>query len=140
MRVLLDTCTILDAMQCRGKFASHAQLLLIATAEEKFEGCVSAKQICDLFYILHKVYHDDSKCRESLDDIFNIVEVVDVSASAVINARISPLGDYEDAVLAECAKEADCQLIASSNPADFKKSSVKTLNPAQACKYLDLEI
>lgn len=139
MRVLLDTCVIIDAMQNRGRFATSAQALLVGSAECRFEACASSKQICDIYYILHRVYHDDTRCREVLNDLFDVVEVVDCSAAAIVNARISALGDFEDAVLAECAREAGCDFIATSNMADFKKSELKALDPAQACKLLGLD-
>ena len=139
MRVLLDTCVIIDAMQNRGKFAASAQTLLLGSAECKFEACASYKQICDIYYILHKVYHSDTKCREVLDDLFDVVEVVDCSPTSVANARVSAMGDFEDAVLIECAREASCDFIATSNMDDFKKSSLKALDPAQACNVLELD-
>ena len=83
MRVLLDTCVILDAMQNRGKFAKCAQALLLATANEVFEGCASSKQLCDVYYILHKVYHNNEECRQVLGNLFDVVEVIDCSSSSL---------------------------------------------------------
>ena len=139
MRVLLDTCVILDAMQNRGKFAKFAQALLVSAANETFEGCASSKQICDVYYILHKVYHSNKKCRDVLANLFDVVEVVDCSSSSVMNARISPVSDFEDAVLIECAKEAGCSLIATSNLSDFKNSEIDTVDPKQACQILGID-
>ncbi len=140
MRVLLDTCVLLDAMQNRGESAKFAQMLLIGSAENKFEGCVTSKQICDVFYILHKVHHSNEKCREYLNDLFNVVEVVDCTAISVINARVSEVSDFEDAVLVECAKDADCDFIATSNLSDFKKSALQAVSAEQACRILGAEL
>lgn len=140
MRVLLDTCVIIDAMQNRGRFAASAQALLVGSAECRFEACASSKQICDIYYILHRVYHDNAKCKDVLSNLFDVVEVVDCSPAAVAGARISALGDFEDAVLVECAREAGCDFIATSNMADFKNSSLKALDPVQACKFLGIDV
>ena len=140
MRVLLDTCVILDAMQNRGEFAKFAQMLLIGSAENKFEGCATSKQICDVYYILHKVHHSNEKCKQYLNDLFNVIEVVDCSASSVLNAQASEVSDFEDAVLIECAKEANCDFIATSNLGDFKRSALRAMNPEQACKILEVEL
>ena len=139
MRVLLDTCVILDAMQDRGEFAKFAQMLLIGSAENKFEGCATSKQICDVYYILYKVHHSNEKCKQYLSDLFNVLEVVHCTASSVINAQVSEVSDFGDAVLIECAKEARCDFIATSNLNDFKKSRPKAMNPEQACKVLGVE-
>lgn len=138
MRVLLDTCVILDAMQERGTFAKFAQMLLLASAQGKFDGCVSSKQICDIYYILHKVHHNDAKCRTLLSNLFDVIEVVDCSPSCVLDARVSLVSDYEDAVLIECAKLAKCKFIATSNVSDFRKSSLPAVNPKQACEMLGI--
>ena len=140
MRILLDTCVVLDAMQSRGVFAKFAQMLLIGSAENKFEGCVTSKQICDVYYILHKVHHNNEKCKEYLSDLFNVLEVIDCNASSVINAQISEVVDFEDAVLIECAKEANCDFIATSNLRDFKMSTLKAMNPQETCKFLGMEL
>ena len=140
MRVLLDTCVILDAMQDRGKFAKFAQMLLIGSAENKFEGCATSKQICDVYYILHKVYHSNEKCKQYLNDLFNVLEVINCSGSSVINAQASNVTDFEDAVLIEGAKEASCDFIVTSNVSDFKNSSLKAMNPEQACSVLGVEL
>ena len=136
MRVLLDTCVILDAMQDRGESARFAQMLLIGSAENKFEACATSKQICDVYYILHKVHHSNEKCKQYLSDLFNVLEVVDCSASSILNAQASEVSDFEDAVLIECAKESNCDFIATSNMCDFKKSTLKAMNSKQACKVL----
>ena len=140
MRVLLDTCVILDAMQNRGKSTKFAQMLLIGSAENKFEGCATSKQICDIYYILHKALHSNEKCRQCLNDLFEVIEIIDCSAASVINAQFSAVSDFEDAVLIECAKETNCDFIATSNVGDFKKSSLKATNPEHACEVLGLKL
>ena len=140
MRVLLDTCVILDAMQSRGEFAKFAQMLLIGSAENKFEGCATSKQICDVYYILHRAHHSNEICKQYLSDLFNVLEIVDCTATAVVNAQASEVSDFEDAVLIECAKEVACDFIATSNFPDFKKSTLKTMNPEQACKVLGVKL
>lgn len=45
MRVLVDTCIIIDALQSRVPFAEAAQKIFIYTANKQFEGYITAKSI-----------------------------------------------------------------------------------------------
>lgn len=43
MRVLVDTCVIIDALQSRAPFSEVAQKLFIYSANKQFEGYITAK-------------------------------------------------------------------------------------------------
>lgn len=43
MRVLVDTCVIIDALQSRVPFAEDAQKIFIHSANKHFEGYITAK-------------------------------------------------------------------------------------------------
>ncbi len=43
MRVLIDTCVIVDALQSRKPFDEVAQRIFIYSANQQFEGYITAK-------------------------------------------------------------------------------------------------
>ena len=45
MRVLVDTCVIIDALQSRVPFSEAAQKLFIYSANKQFEGYITAKSV-----------------------------------------------------------------------------------------------
>ena len=45
MRVLVDTCVIIDALQSRVPFAEAAQKIFIYSANKQFEGYITAKSV-----------------------------------------------------------------------------------------------
>lgn len=48
MRVLIDTCVIIDVLQSRAPFAEAAQKLFIYSANKQFEGYITAKSVADI--------------------------------------------------------------------------------------------
>ena len=49
MRVLVDTCVIIDALQSRAPFSEAAQKLFIYSANKQFEGYITAKSVTDIW-------------------------------------------------------------------------------------------
>ena len=49
MRVLVDTCVIIDALQSRVPFAEDAQRIFIYSANNQFEGYITAKSVTDIY-------------------------------------------------------------------------------------------
>lgn len=60
MRALIDTCVIIDALQSRAEFAENAQQFFLLAANQNFMGYLSAKSVTDIYYIMHRFFHDDS--------------------------------------------------------------------------------
>ena len=71
MRVLLDTCVIIDALQAREPFAEAAQEIFIAAANKQFTGCITAKSSTDIYYLTHRVLHSDIETRKILSKLFS---------------------------------------------------------------------
>lgn len=61
MKVLIDTCVIIDALQNRAGFAENAQSIFLGVANRSFTGCISAKSVTDIYYLTHKQTHSDAK-------------------------------------------------------------------------------
>ena len=55
MRVLVDTCVIIDALQSRAPFSEAAQKLFIYSANKQFEGYITAKSVTDIYYLTHRL-------------------------------------------------------------------------------------
>lgn len=64
MRVLIDTCIIVDALQSRKPFDEVAQKIFIYSANQQFEGYITAKSVTDIYYLTHRSTHSGSRGRE----------------------------------------------------------------------------
>lgn len=129
MKVLLDTCIIIDALQSRAPHSEYAQKIFLDVASEKYIGCISAKSVTDIYYLMHRFFHEDKKTRDVLRKLFFLFNIIDTFGSDCLNAVNSDMSDYEDAVMSETAARNGVDYIVTRNIKDYKKSKVKVLNP-----------
>ena len=129
MRVLLDTCVILDALESRQPFSKDAEELFLAAANNLFTGCITAKASTAIYYLMHRHTHSDKASREVLNKLFSLFEVVDTAGMDCRRAIPSPVLDFEDAVMIETAARTEVDYIVTRNIKDFARSSVSILTP-----------
>jgi len=61
--------------------------------------------------------------------LFDLIDVAGVEREAVLNALVSEMNDFEDAIQAESAKQNDIKTIITRNKSDFKKAEVAVFTP-----------
>ena len=79
MRVLIDTCVIVDALQSRKPFDEAAQRIFIYSANQQFEGYITAKSVTDIYYLTHRLTHSDSETRRILSKLFTLFHLLDTT-------------------------------------------------------------
>lgn len=129
MNVLIDTNVILDALLARAPFSGSAQKLFIMAAEDKINACITASSVTDIYYLLHKHLHNDTQCRQALLKLFTLFNILDVTGSDCEKALELPMPDYQDALLAACAKRGKVNCIITRNSKGFNNSPVKAISP-----------
>ena len=77
MRILIDTCVILDALQAREPFAEDANNIFLAVANRLYNGYISAKATTDIYYLTHRLTHSDKDSRDILNKLLTIFDVLD---------------------------------------------------------------
>lgn len=135
MRVLIDTCVIIDALQSRVPFAEAAQKLFIYSANKQFEGYITAKSVTDIYYLTHS----DEETRRILSKLFILFHLLDTTSLDCRKAISSDIGDYEDAIMVETAIRSGMDCIVTRNVKDYMKSSVKVCEPSALLKILEEE-
>lgn len=128
MRVVFDTNVVIYATTNQTEYA-EAQKLVMAVAEEKIEGLITANSITDIYYILRKRIGDTS-ARDAIWNMMTVFDVVETDADTCIAALGSPMKDFEDAVVTECAKKVSADFIVTEDK-DFlaeENSPVKTIS------------
>ncbi len=136
MNVLIDTNVVLDAMLSRSPFGEAAQKLFIMAAEEKINAHITANSVTDIYYLLHKHLHDKERCRQEIRKVLTLFSVIDVTGSDCEKALELTMGDYEDALLATCAKHAKMECIITRNNKDFGGSPVRAILPDDFLKSM----
>ena len=136
MRVLFDTCVILDALQAREPFREDAEKLFLMVANERINGSLTAKSITDIYYLTHRLTHSDQRTREILMNLLSLFDLVDTTGNDIRQALLSELTDYEDAVMVEAAIREELDCIVTRNLHDYRKAACKVLSPGELLKML----
>ena len=129
MKLLIDTNVILDAMMLREPWAGAAQDIILAIAEEKAEGYITASSVTDLYYLLHKHLKDKAQTKQALAGLLAVLTVLDVNGSDCEKAFDVSMPDYEDALLACCGKRRKVDRIITRNMKDYEGSPVQAVTP-----------
>ena len=139
MRALIDTCVIVDVLQSRVPFVEDAQKIFLLAANQQFIGCITAKSTTDVYYLTHRLTHDDKSSRTVLSKLFTLFEVVDTAGMDCRRAIPSEVSDYEDAVMIETALRTEVDCIVTRNTRDYSRSPVTVYSPEEFIKQLEEE-
>ncbi len=136
MRVLIDTCVIMDDLFNREPFQENARIIANAVANCSIRGYLNTNAVANIYYLLHKHTHNDKLSREIINKLFKLYDIVDTTRTDCKMALLSQMSDYEDAILVETAKRLELELIVTRNIDDFKKSDVFAMTPEDFVMYL----
>lgn len=136
MKILLDTCVVIDFLQKREPFAQDAYDLFLAIAMNQVNGCITAKAATDIYYLSHRFTHSDKESRQMLGKILSLVELLDTKADDIFQALVSATSDFEDAVMIETAKSNYVEAIITRNTKDYSKAMMSVYTPAEFLKIL----
>ena len=136
MKVLIDTNVILDALMKRTPWVRAAEAVLMAVAEEKVTGYITASTFTDLYYLLQKRLQNKELTRQTLLDLITVVDVLDVTGTDCERAFDLPMTDYEDALLAYCAKRHRVDRIITRNVKHFAGSPIIAIEPGDFLETL----
>jgi predicted nucleic acid-binding protein len=128
MKVLIDTNVIIDVLMNREPFCDHSSAVL-RRCGKGLSGFITANQTTDIFYLLRKENKSTEETIAILKKLVTNLSVIDVMAKDVTTALNSPMTDYEDALLAQCAVRARTDYIITRNTKDFIVSPVSGITP-----------
>ena len=126
MKIVIDTNIVLDTLAQREPFFAKSQALMQLVAEGKVEGAITANTITDIYYVLRK-HLDNNSLKVALRGLMELLEVVSVTGDQCRQALDLPMKDYEDSLLACCAKSWKADYIITRNVKDFVNSPVKAV-------------
>jgi predicted nucleic acid-binding protein len=129
-KILIDLNILLDFLNKRN-FHQEAANLLGLCAEKKIRGYICAHEITTLSYFLQKEKQPRNKVISTMDYLFDLLTVIPATQIILKQALLSPISDYEDAVIEVSAIQSKIDFIISRNLHDFKKSRIPTLTPEQ---------
>lgn len=139
MKTLLDTCIIIDALQSRVPFCKEAQEIFLFCADNTVEGFVTAKEVTDIYYLIHRQLHNDGKTREILRKISTLFFLLDTTSLDIQKAISSQSSDFGDAVMMETALRSDMDCIVTRNKEDYVLSEIPVYTPTEFLRLLKMD-
>ncbi|MBR1382394.1 MAG: PIN domain-containing protein [Ruminococcus sp.] len=139
MKVLIDTCVIIDALQNREPFSKNAQDIFLLAANRRIDAFITAKSVTDIYYLMHRVTHSDKDTRNVLSRLFVLFGLADTVGTDCRYALSSEVSDYEDAVMIETAARTQMDAIVTRNTKDYSKSAVPVLTPEELIQKISEE-
>ena len=129
-KVLIDLNIILDFLNKRNFHQEAAQLLNMCV-ESTLSGYICAHEVTTLSYFLFKEQKDKNKVAAIISSLLDIFHVIPIDETILKNSLLSPITDYEDAVIEVSAVAFDIDYILSRNISDFKQSRIPVYTPEQ---------
>ena len=131
MRLMVDTNIVLDVLLKREDLYKQSRAVLSLCEERKVQGFVSASAVTDIFYLTRKALGSLDDTYKVISSLLNIVKILTVTNDDVINAFLQKAKDFEDCLLATCAKSNKCNCIVTRNKKDFITFGVTLYSPEE---------
>ena len=134
MRVLLDTCVLLDIIARRMPFEESIKLLMPHSFGD-LELWVSAKSYTDIFYVMKK-REESAEIQRAFRKSYEQFNICSVDKEALERAAGLAWPDFEDCLISVCAEKIGADAIITRDEKGFAQSSVGACSPADVLKLL----
>ena len=128
---MIDTNIFLDVLAQREPFYASSKAVLNLCESKKVQGFLSASSVTDIFYLVHRQLHSTEAAYQALGSVLDIVKVLTVTNDDVLNAYLVRAADFEDCLVATCAKSNKCDAIVTRNKKDFLSFGMTLLSPQE---------
>ena len=131
MRLMIDTNIFLDVLAEREPFFKDSKAVLDLCENKRVQGFLSASSATDIFYLIRRQLHSVDLAYKALGSVFDIAKVLTVTNEDVLNAYLQRASDFEDCLLATCAKANQCDAIVTRNKKDFLSFGITLFSPEE---------
>lgn len=136
MKIMCDTNVIIDVLLEREPFEEDSYKILSLCEEHRLDGFVSASSVTDIFYLVRKYTHSTQLAYKAIGKLLEIVKVCSVTNNDVLTAFQKKAKDFEDCLVATCAKSIHCDYIITRNKKDFEEFDIPILTPNEFLQKL----
>lgn len=137
MKLMIDTNIFIDVLGQREPFFEHSRSVLSLCEEKKIDGFISASSVTDLFYLTRRIFHDTNLSYKAIGAVLDIVKVLTVTNDDVLSAFLQKASDFEDCLLATCAKSNHCNGIITRNKKDFTTFDIDLFSPEEIISLIN---
>lgn len=126
----LDTNVCLDLLGKRSPWHEQADTLIEWHIKESRRMAISVISVPPLSYLLMK-YHNSEDIRNVLRQLFQLVELLDVTENMTKESVSSSWNDLEDAIQYQCALFHQATCIITRNKKDYTLSEIPIFSPEE---------
>ncbi len=137
MKVLLDTNVIIDVLTSREPWCHSAERIFIMAANNIVDACVTASSATDIYYLIKKHLHSSEDAKNIMSKLFSLVEILNVSKEDCVDALVSPITDYEDAVIEQVSRRSGIEYIVTRNEKDIEMGNTRVVTPEKFVKLIE---
>ena len=131
MTVLIGTNVILDYVLKREPHAAGAKACIDILLTRKAKMWLPVGALIDIYYATMQVRHDTYAARVIISKLLSAFEIVATDKSDCIRALELDMVDFEDALLATCAKKLKAAHIITREADAFNSSPVPAISPEE---------
>ena len=136
IRLMIDTNIFLDVLLQREPFYESSHAVLKLCEDKQVQGFLSASSATDIFYIVRKGLQSTDSAYKALGSVLDIVKILTVTNDDVLSAFMQKAADFEDCLLATCAKSNKCSAIVTRNKKDFLDFGITLMSPEELLKRI----
>ena len=131
MKIMCDTNIIIDVLLDQEPFAETSAKVLRLCENGKIAGYTTASCITDIFYIVRKHLHNTERAYNAVEKVLEIVKVCDVTGKDVHEAFERKATDFEDCLVATCAKAIACDYLVTRDKKGFANFEIPIITPEE---------
>ena len=137
MKILIDTNVIIDALTSREPWNESAEKIFIMTANNIVDMYITASSATDIYYLVRKHLHNVETARQVMGKLYSLVGILEVKEEDCVDALVSPITDYEDAVVEQVARRSAVECIVTRNQKDYEKGLTKVFLPDDFIQFME---
>lgn len=139
MKILADINVIIDALTSREPWKEDAEKIFLMAANQSIDMYITASYATDIYYLIRKYLHDTEAAKKIMEKLFLLVGILEVTAEDCIEALVSSVNDYEDAVVEKVASRKNMDYIVTRNIKDYQAGNVKIILPGDFVNFMETE-
>ena len=137
MKILIDTNVIIDALTSREPWNESAEKIFIMAANNIVDMYITASSATDIYYLVRKHLHNAETARQVMSKLYSLVGILEVKEEDCIDALVSSITDYEDAVVEQVARRSGVECIVTRNQKDYEPGLTKVFLPDDFIQFME---
>lgn len=137
MKILIDTNVIIDALTSREPWNESAEKIFIMAANNIVDMYITASSTTDIYYLVRKHLHNTETARQVMSKLYSLVGILEVKEEDCVDALVSPITDYEDAVVEQVARRSSVECIVTRNQKDYELGLAKVFLPDDFIQFME---